>query len=244
VTLAAVAVLVGIGPCASQATAATFTVDPTQIFLSERTSSVLLTLRNDSVEPLRFQLTAFAWRQSPSGEMQLEPTEDIVFFPTLLTLEAGDTRRVRVGRATPLAAQERTYRIFVEELPPLKPTGEGVRVLTKMGIPIFLRPQREVATASLENLRMEAGRFHFSLTNNGTVHFVPQEVKVAGRTDGAAAFELPLEGWYVLAGGRRDFEIAIDDAACAQVRSLVVSALVGANLVEERLQTPSGVCAP
>ena len=60
--------------------AATFTVEPTQITLSGRTTSVLLTLRNESTEALRFELSAFKWAQSPSGEMQLEATEDVVFL--------------------------------------------------------------------------------------------------------------------------------------------------------------------
>jgi len=42
------------------AAAATFTVDPTQIFLSGRSGSVLLTLRNESNETLQFQLSVFA----------------------------------------------------------------------------------------------------------------------------------------------------------------------------------------
>jgi hypothetical protein len=45
---------------ASSASAATFTVNPTQIFLSSKATTSLLTLRNDSEETLRFQLTAFA----------------------------------------------------------------------------------------------------------------------------------------------------------------------------------------
>jgi fimbrial chaperone protein len=105
VTALAVAWLWG-GPQAGAASAATFTVDPTQIFLSGRTGSVLLTLRNDSNETLQFQLSVFAWNQSASGEMLLEPTEDIVFFPTLLTLKPKDSRRVRVASATPQGVRE------------------------------------------------------------------------------------------------------------------------------------------
>ena len=66
---------------ASSASAATFTVNPTQIFLSGKTTTALLTLRNDSDDSLRFQLTAFAWQQTPTGELSLTPTQDVVFFP-------------------------------------------------------------------------------------------------------------------------------------------------------------------
>jgi fimbrial chaperone protein len=231
------------GPQTGDASAATFTVDPTQIFLSGRTGSVLLTLRNESNETLQFQLSVFEWAQSPSGQMQLEPTEDIVFFPTLLTLKPSETRRVRVGSATTPAAREKTYRIFVEELPPTAATsGAGVRVLTKMGIPIFVRPVKEVATAALNDLRQQDGTLRFTLTNAGTVHIVPQTIKVRGLTGSNTAFDGDLEGWYVLAGGRREFEMAFPKNACAQVTSIVVDIQFASGKLQERLQTPNGVC--
>src|SRR6185503_20021570 len=177
------------GPQAGAAAAATFTVDPTQIFLTGRSGSVLLTLRNESTEVLQFQLSVFAWAQSPSGEMRLEATEDIVFFPTLLTLKPMETRRVRVGSATAQEVREKTYRIFVEELPPTNAVGNGVRVLTKMGIPIFVRPVKEVATATLSDLRQQEGALRFTLTNAGTVHVVPQSIKVRGLAGSNAAFD-------------------------------------------------------
>jgi fimbrial chaperone protein len=241
-TALAVAWLWG-GPQAGVASAATFTVDPTQIFLSGRTGSVLLTLRNESTETLQFQLSAFAWAQSPAGEMQLEPTEDIVFFPTLLTLKPMETRRVRVGSATPQDRREKTYRIFVEELPPTGNTAStGVRVLTKMGIPIFVRPVKEVATAQLNDLRQQDGALRFTLTNAGTVHVVPQTIKVRGLAGSNAAFDRELEGWYVLAGGRREFEMAFPKNACAHVTSIVVDVQFASGKLQERLQTPSGAC--
>ncbi|HZM59820.1 MAG TPA: fimbria/pilus periplasmic chaperone [Vicinamibacterales bacterium] len=237
---AAVAMLGGGG--ASLASAATFTVDPTQIFLRNRTGSVLLTLHNQSADSLSFQLSVFAWTQSSTGEMQLQPTQDIVFFPPLLTLKPSETRRVRVGTATTFDAKEKSYRIFVEELPPTD-APKGVRVLTKMGIPIFLRPVKEVATASLTDLRQQNGQLKFTLSNEGTVHFVPRNIKVRGLAGSKTAFERELEGWYLLAGGRRDFETALPKDACAQVTSIIVDVQFESNQVQERLQTPTGACA-
>ena len=230
------------GGGASLASAATFTVDPTQIFLRNRTGSVLLTLHNQSADTLSFQLSVFAWTQSSTGEMQLQPTQDIVFFPPLLTLKPSETRRVRVGTATTFDAKEKSYRIFVEELPRTD-APKGVRVLTKMGIPIFLRPVKEVATASLTDLRQQNGQLKFTLSNEGTVHFVPRNIKVRGLAGSKTAFERELEGWYLLAGGRRDFETALPKDACAQVTSIIVDVQFESNQVQERLQTPTGACA-
>jgi fimbrial chaperone protein len=241
VIVSAAVMVLGAG-AGSPLSAATFTVDPTQIFLRNRTGSALLTLHNQSTDTLSFQLSVFVWGQNSSGQMQLEPTQDIVFFPPLLTLKPSETRRVRVGTATSFDLKEKTYRIFVEELPPTD-APKGVRVLTKMGIPIFLRPAKEVATASLTDLRQQNGQLKFTLSNEGTVHFVPRNIKVRGLAGSATAFERVLEGWYLLAGGRRDFETALPKDGCAQVTSIIVDVQFESNQVQERLQTPNGACA-
>ena len=230
---------------ASAASAATFTVNPTQIFLSSKATTSLLTLRNDSEETLRFQLTAFAWQQTPSGELSLEPTKDVVFFPALLTLGPKEERRIRVGSTVPSADQERTYRIFVEELPAAAgPQANAVRVLTKMGIPIFIRPAKESATADLRDLSIRDGSLHFSVNNRGTVHFVPEKVVVrAAGAGGEQVGQEELKAWYILAGGRRDFAMAIPPASCAKVASLTVEVEFNSNVLKESLQTPGGTCA-
>jgi fimbrial chaperone protein len=235
--------IIGGGPWTFVANAATFTVEPTQIVFSNRTNSVLLTLRNESTETLRFELSVFKWGQAPSGEMQLEATEDIVFFPALLTLAPGESRRVRVGSATEFDTVEKTYRIFVEELPPLERQGSGVRVLTKMGIPIFLRPAKEVASANLTNLGQRSGKVSFTLSNEGTVHFVPKEIRIRGLAGSATAVDRQIEGWYILAGGRREFDMAFPEAECSRITSVTVDVQFGSESLQERLQTPNGVCS-
>ena len=230
---------------AAPAAAATFTVNPTQIFLSGKTTTALLTLKNESDETLRFQLSAFAWQQTPAGEITLTPTEDVVFFPALLTLGPREERRIRVGSTIAPAAQERTYRVFVEELPPANvPAGaSAVRVLTKMGIPIFIRPGREMASADLRALEMRGSSLHFTVANSGSVHFVPQKVTVRGTGGGGErVFEQDIQAWYILAGGRREFDLAMPETECARVRSVAVDVEFGATILKETLQTPGGAC--
>ena len=223
--------------------AATFTVNPIQVFLSRRAASALLTLRNESPDTLRFELTVFAWSQAPSGEMKLEPTRDIVLFPSLLTLKPSEERRVRVGHVTVPGAREKTYRVFVKEMPPIDGTSAGgVRVLTNMGIPVFVRPDKEVATASLEALRQHDGRLEFVLANTGTVHVVPQRIRVRGLAGTSQVFEQPLPGWYVLASSRRDFSVAVPADTCRRLTTLTVHVEFGSASLEESLHTPGGAC--
>jgi fimbrial chaperone protein len=242
IALAAAFVLV----TGSFASAATFSVNPTQIMLSAKTTSTLLTLSNESDEPIRFQLSAFGWTQTAGGEIELAPTREVVFFPALLMLGPKEQRRIRVGATVPAAAVERTYRIFVEELPPLQAPGAGaaVRVLTKMGVPIFLRPAKEAATAALNDLGLHAGSLHFTVANTGTVHFVPEQIKVRalGR-DGKPVVERDLAAWYILAGGRREFDIALPAAECGRIASVAIDVGFSGTTLKETLQMPAGACA-
>jgi|SRR5687768_12409718 len=243
VLVCALAVTVGL---ASPADAATFNVNPTQIFLTGTNGSALLTLKNNSDQPLRFQLTAFTWNQSVRGEMELEPTTDVVFFPALLSLKPGEERKVRVGGVAAGGAREKTYRIFVEELPSVEATvpGAAVKVLTKMGIPIFVRPASERTTATLDGLTVAGGRVRFAFANAGTVHVVPQDIKVRAKdAAGATLLDQTVPGWYVLAGGRREFEIELPAAACGSMATISVDATIDDKSVTQTITAPAGACA-
>ena len=230
---------------APDASASAFSVSPTQIFLAGRTNNTLLTLRNDSGEPLRFQLSVFAWNQSRSGEIELQPTQDVVFFPALLTLQAGEERKVRVGSTVAPGAVEKTYRIFVEELPVATEPGDvsQVKMLTKMGIPIFIRPGTESASSTMGDLAVRDGAIAFAVNNTGTVHVVPEKITLrATAADGATVFEQDVAGWYILAGGRRDFQVPVPAEACSRVASVVLQATVSGTAHSSTVQTPGGAC--
>ena len=55
-------------------------------------------------------------------------------------------------------------------------------------------------------------------------------------------FEQELAAWYVLSGGRRDFDVAVSSADCARAASVVVEVGLGSTALKESLQTPGGAC--
>jgi len=238
--------LLGLALPAPEARAASLSVNPTKIQLSRQLTSTLLTLKNEGDSAIRIQVSSHAWDQGLNGEMELQPTTDIVFFPSLLTLEPGETRRVRVARAKAITAREQTYRIFVEELP----SGEGeqpsaVRIFTRIGIPVFLQPDRPESRPALSELAVADGTLLFRLTNAGTKHYVPTSVVVRGvAAGGEAALQRELNSWYVLAGGARQFTVPFDSPDCSRIRSLIVEAQVDELVLKEQLATPRGTCRP
>src|SRR5579863_9074302 len=99
--LVAVLLLLGL---VSPASAATFSVDPILVTLPRGDASASVAVTNQSQQKLRLQVSGFAWQQRPSGEIALSPTDDLVFFPPLLTLEPGETKRIRIGVSTAAGA--------------------------------------------------------------------------------------------------------------------------------------------
>jgi fimbrial chaperone protein len=231
-----------------EARAADFTVNPIQIFLAGQTRSAILTVQNTSAEPLRFQLNAFGWAQDAAGQMQLTPTSEIIFFPRLLTLAPNEQRIVRVGTSVAPGPVERTYRIFVEELPPAAPqavpSGQ-VRVLARMGIPIFVEARAGRAELRLGTPVLQAGRLVFELRNAGTKHVIPQEIRVRGQgAGGETIWQRDQEGWYVLAGERRVYQVPVEREACTRTRTIAVEVKAGEQTLTERLDVTATACAP
>ncbi|HEY6909067.1 MAG TPA: fimbria/pilus periplasmic chaperone [Myxococcales bacterium] len=227
--------------------AAGLNVSPVQIALRPDEAKALLTLRNDGPEPVRYQLQANAWGEDPSTGMKLAPTEDVIFFPTLLSLKPGETHNVRVGVAVPFGAVERTYRIFVEELPPAEKPSQPrttVRVLTRVGIPIFVQPAKVVESQRLTPIAVGAGSASFALQNRGNVHFRAESVALEGIDgSGGKLFQRDQQGWYVLAGGEKRYRFDLPRDACAKVRKLRARVKGDREQVlQEELETPAGAC--
>lgn len=241
---AAAAVLLQSALLAAGTSGGRFSVNPTLVVFSRQTTSVLVSLANESPDEMRFQLSAFAWDQAPDGEMRLAPTEDIVFFPQMLVLAPGESRNVRVGTLAGPDASERSYRLFVEQLPPSEAVRKPgvVQVLTRVGIPIFVAPPAAVQSAELRGLSRERGSLSFTLANTGNVHLAPEEVTVrALARDGTVLGERTLSAWYVLAGGTRSFATDLPGLTSPQAAEVLVETRVGERVVSGRLDLATRV---
>ena len=205
------------------ARASSFSVNPTMISLSPSATSMILTVKNESDQELRLQLTVFGWRQTEAGEMTLSPTDDILLFPNLVTLKGGEERRIRVGTGATFGDTERPYRLFVEELPSAaaQPASSMVTMRTKVGIPVFLEATRAAGAAELQDLAVAGGQASMRLRNTGNVHVIVDRATFRGLdASGQTVFEHTQNGWYVLPGESRVFEQALG-ADCGRAVKLV-----------------------
>lgn len=209
----------------TEAEAGTFEVHPVRLTLSDQSPNAQLAVHNVSQEPIRFHVSAHAWAQDRAGGMQLSPTQDVVFFPAMLTIKPGETRFVRVSSLALFGPKEQSYRIFVEELPPVAGSvSNGIRVLTRFGVPLFMQPNKTpTATPRIHDLNVSGNTFTFALENDGNMHFLTKSVRVQAQAPGGnILFDQELPAWYILAGGGRNYSFDLPTKACGATQLAVI----------------------
>src|SRR3954470_17545356 len=207
------------------AIASNFTVKPTEVDLSPSATSALVTLRNNSKLPLRFEITLVSWSEDEHGQMTLNPSADVTFFPKLVELAAGASRNVRIGINAGTARDvEQSFRLFVEELPDQStPAANAVALRTKLGIPVFVRPAKPSRTAVIEGVSVEKGKVLARVRNTGNLHINVDTISVKGvGGSGGATFAKEGPGWYVLPGAVRIFEVPMTATECKATTSVTV----------------------
>jgi fimbrial chaperone protein len=226
--------------------ASNFAVTPTEVDLSPSATSALVTIRNVSTVPLRFEITVVSWSEDERGTMTLNPSSDVTFFPKLVELPAGASRNIRIGINAGAARDvEQSFRLFVEELPDQSaPAANAVALRTKVGIPVFVRPAKPSRSAVIDGVSVENGKVLTRVRNTGNLHISVDNVSVKG-TGGSAAstFTRDGPGWYVLPGATRVFEVPLTAAECTATTSVAVEVFGHNTSLKAASQVSPAVCA-
>lgn len=234
--------------CAAWAAAAgEFAVHPMRLELGGGIRSSAITLRNDDTTPLSFQVRGMDWTQDDDGQDRYQDATDLIYFPRLLTVAPGQEAVVRVGLRQGVVAQERTYRLFIEEVtPPATAPVAGqppkIRVMVRFGAPIFVRPAQPVQRLQVDELALQAGQARWRLRNAGNQHEVLERIALRGfDADGGEAFATQLAERYFLAGRTRQFTVAVPAPACARLARLSLEIKTDKSEVRQQvdLGTPS-----
>ena len=122
--------------------ASTLSVLPISVEVLQPGTTGTLTLRNREARPLNVQVRVFRWRQV-DGEDKLEPTQDVVASPPIVSVNAGADYVVRLQRiASDSAVGEEAYRTVVDELPnPNRQRNGSIAIVMRYLVPTyFLSP--------------------------------------------------------------------------------------------------------
>ena len=197
---------------------------PIRLDFGREAKSGVITVVNEAAEKLQLQLKVYEWTQDAEGKDRYTETGDILYFPRILIFEKAEERIVRAGTRMPAVTSEKTYRLFLEEIPESrKVEGVNVAIALRFGVPIFVKPLKEEARGEIETIGASEGAIHARVKNTGNLHFIVRSVVVKGKNlKGEEIFSKTLDGWYLLAGASRPYTTTVPREVCPDLARIDV----------------------
>lgn len=229
------------------AAAGEFSVNPIRIELGASARSGVITIKNEGQEKLSFQLDAKEWTQDDAGNDQYGETRDLIFFPKIMTIEPGQEGLIRVGAKNPVVPSEKTYRVFIEQLPGAAKRPETsaaqVNVLIRFGEPVFVAPLKPRDGLEIEGLALAQGALTFLVRNSGNRHQIVQGIRVRGTDrDGNETYALTLADRYLLAGTVKPYSASIAADKCSRTTGLEVEIKTDKASAKRNLDVTRAMC--
>jgi len=219
--------------------ASEFSVTPIRLDMEPGMRSAAVTVVNDDELPLRLQLKLMQWTQDASGLDVYTESDELVYFPKLMSVQPRDRRLVRIGLKAPAGATERTYRLFLDELPETaRPSASGLSFTVRFALPIFLPAAESHPRGAIESIELEGGRLRIAVANTGNQNFRITSVSAHAVT----GFAAELAGWYLLPGARRVHTMEIPAEACRSLRRLDVTVKTDKLSLEGGLDVEPRMC--
>jgi fimbrial chaperone protein len=189
------------------------TVFPATVFMTADQMSGTVKLTNNGEAKINLQVDILQWTQHPeTGADTVAPATDVVIFPKIVSIDAGQEQVVRIGQKTRLTGdRERAYRLSVRELPTGKPqaSSTGAQMMLNLSIPLFISPQKPQKQFALAHAELAQGQLLVTVRNTGNSYVKLQTLTATGLdAAGQETFTVQKAGWYVLAGNARIFSLA------------------------------------
>jgi fimbrial chaperone protein len=231
-----------------EAISASFRVAPIHLVFDQQVKSGLVDVFNEEEEILQAQIRAYEWTQDSDGKDQYQETKDIIFFPRILHINSKEKKNFRAGIKMSVPTQEKTYRIFIEELPDPRGGGQGpkVQLSLRFGVPVFVKPIKEEFKGEIEKIGYADGKVTVDIRNTGNSHLMIQSIKISGfGAEGLETFSSELSGWYLLAGAVRQHEMSMSQEVCKDTSKLDVEVKTKQQLtLHGQLDVIKTLCLP
>ena len=229
------------------AMAGEFSVNPIRLDLGASARSGVIAIKNEDKQKLSFQIDAREWTQDAAGKDQYADTHALIFFPKIMTVEPGEEGLIRVGARAAATPTEKTYRLFMEELPgaakKLESSGAQINVLIRFGAPVFVAPLKPQDSLEIESFSLAKGNVTLSAKNTGNRHQFVQGIELKGSDAGGnEVYALTLADRYLLTGTAKAYTTAIPADQCAKITHLSLEFKTDKLNVARKLDVTRAMC--
>lgn len=231
----------------SQAYSSEWRVTPIRLDFDKGSKSGVITVKNDSSEKVHLQIKAAEWIQDIEGKDKYSETSDLVYFPKIMILEKNEEKVLRTGIKTSTVDKEKTYRLFIEEIPqPRTAEGAVVAVAIRFGVPIFIKPEKEDPRGEIEQIDISKGVFKAVVKNTGNVHLMINSITIKGTNkEGNEVYAKDLSGWYLLNGSSRTYSTDIPQDKCKEIEKVSIEVTTKEKInFNGKLDVDKEMCQP
>jgi len=193
---------------------------PLKILLSPDKKTDSITLANQGDTAIDIQASAKSWDMDEQGKFIETDIGDFVFFPRLLNIPPHQEKSIRIGYNGNFPPTEKSYRLILEELPPVRTpeqqakdkVNSGINWLMRLSVPMFAMPSADIPAPELkiDEVKQTTGGWSVAVMNVGQYHVYIKKLRVEmkGGTDVERAL------MRILPGRRVFIEVPVDGKSC------------------------------
>lgn len=236
------AIACGMGVSAAHAQGGGFYITPTRLDFDARARTGVLTLANDGKSSLNFQVRLVRWSQDSEGKDVTEDNADLIYFPRVTTVEPESKRILRVGlRGSGVDAEEKTYRLIVEEIPPATDSAVPrleIQMRFQFSVPLFVAPANPRPAADLEHVSVSQGSLKFRVHNVGNQTLLVSRFQAM---DGDKVLQ-EGSGWYLMPGVAREYALQIPGEVCQKVGATELEVITDKLVLKRKVEVAPAAC--
>jgi fimbrial chaperone protein len=145
-------------------------VSPIRVYMNQTHPITSMKLTNKSEHPIYLQLKSMQWGQNSEIDTYAQ-TNDIIISPPMTVIMPGEKQLVRLALRTKINSDsEKTYRIFIQQIPKFQSDSLGVSFNLQIGIPLFIEPTVFSAKKLNWKVSVQNNRLQIKITNPSVYH--------------------------------------------------------------------------
>ena len=218
--------------CAAGVQGANLQISPVTLNFRAEQGAAGINLQNLGDQAMYGQVRVFAWDQR-DGEETLAPTQELVASPPIVEIAANSRQTIRLVRAqTGPVAQEKTYRVLIDEVSRDDDTGRsGVDIRLRYSVPVFVLPAGAPGKEVLDwQVFRNKGEWMLRIRNSGNFHaqigamtFTNQAGKEFVISKGLFGYVLAarMRVWRLPVGGEAELDGPLSIAVNVNAKALI-----------------------
>lgn len=206
---------------------------PLKVLLSPDKKTDSISFANQSDTAIDIQVSAKSWDMDEQGTFIETDIGDFVFFPRLFHILPHEEKVVRIGYNGNFPNMEKSYRLILEELPPVRSpeqqakdkVGVGINWLMRLSVPMFVMPSSDIPEPELkiDEIKKIPDGWSIAVKNNAKYHVYIKKMTVDLKDEAnslVSSVDVKSAVMRILPGRRVFIDIPLESKQCQSAKEV------------------------